>query len=568
MPPADIPRCYGPNKALQFSGDAESFELWQVKFKAYLRMNKLHKVIEAEVVGDEESNAEVYAVLVQTLDDKSLNLIIRDAPDDGRKAMKILQDYYLGTSKPLIISLYNELTSLKKGCAESVTEYMIRAEKSATRLKQAEEVVSDGLLVAMMMKGLPDSYRSFCTIITRTDSEKMNFQKFKSSLKSYEESEAARSPQVTEGENKNEVYNVSVCYNCGKPGHIKSECYSKSASHSKFGNNKRERWCSNCKSSTHDTNFCRRQAQKPNYSKNNSKVKNAKCENDDYFVFKVTVHHDNISSVNDNSNFLVDCGATTHIINDSDKFVKVDDSFDADCHIIELADCSRQKGILTARGDAKIELKDNKGNLQNVILKNALCIPSYKQNILSVYAMTEKGMKVQFSPESNKIIAPNDVTFDIVKKGKLYYLNNVNDLSISPSLKSMKNASSSPLSKSLEEWQCILGHCNVPDLLNLEKSSIGMKISSKSKFECKVCVEAKMSQQINHKPDAKAKSPLELVHTDLSRPISPSSLQGCSYCIFFVDYFSGLVAVYFLKQKSDALAATEKFIADMSLYER
>ena len=78
------------------------------------------------------------------------------------------------------------------GTSKSVTEYMLRAETSATRLKQAGEVVSDSLLIAMLLKGLPDTHRASITIITQTDSEKMDFQKFKSALQSYEESELSR----------------------------------------------------------------------------------------------------------------------------------------------------------------------------------------------------------------------------------------------------------------------------------------------------------------------------------------------------------------------------------------
>ena len=49
--------------------------------------------------------------------------------------------------------------------------------------------VSDGLIVTMIMKGLPQSYNSFCTIISQADTGKMDFQKFKLSLRSYDETE-------------------------------------------------------------------------------------------------------------------------------------------------------------------------------------------------------------------------------------------------------------------------------------------------------------------------------------------------------------------------------------------
>ena len=60
----------------------------------------------------------------------------------------------------------------------------------------------------------------------------------------------------------------------------------------------------------------------------------------------------------------------------------------------------------------------------------------------------------------------------------------------------------------------------------------------------------------SEKPDAKTKVPLALVHTDLSGPVVPISRDGFKYCIAFTDDFSGAVAVYFLKNKTDAVKAT------------
>lgn len=44
---------------------------------------------------DQTKNEEVFAELVQVLDDRSLSLIIRDAKNDGRAAIKILRQHYL-----------------------------------------------------------------------------------------------------------------------------------------------------------------------------------------------------------------------------------------------------------------------------------------------------------------------------------------------------------------------------------------------------------------------------------------------------------------------------------------
>ena len=86
-----------------------------------------------------EKNATIFTKFIQYLNDKSLSLVIRDARDDGRKALKILGEHYLSKGKPEVISLYTELTSLRRFESESITDYIIWAEN----MKEAGEVISD-----------------------------------------------------------------------------------------------------------------------------------------------------------------------------------------------------------------------------------------------------------------------------------------------------------------------------------------------------------------------------------------------------------------------------------------
>ena len=103
---------YGSWPRLTFDSDETKFDLREVKFLAYLRIQKMHVVLE-EVNNDNvdpEKNADLYAELIQVLDDRSLSLVMREAPNDGRKAFKILKDHYRPKGKPRIIALYTELT--------------------------------------------------------------------------------------------------------------------------------------------------------------------------------------------------------------------------------------------------------------------------------------------------------------------------------------------------------------------------------------------------------------------------------------------------------------------------
>jgi len=252
-----------------------------------MRLRKLRDVIlpppNTEV--DANKNAEAFAELIQFLDDKSLSLVMRDAADDGIKALEILRQHYAGTGKPHIITLYTELTSLSKCTNESVTDYVIRAEKAATALNNAEEKVSDSLLIALVLKGLPESYKSFVVVITQSDKQR-SFAEFKAALLSIEDTERSRNvasdDSVITSEHKHVAANNTgcsnhrniVCHRCKRVGHIAHFCESKP-----------NMWCSFCRKNNHTDSTCRSKSKANKASKD--KVHVANTTDEEQFAFKV-----------------------------------------------------------------------------------------------------------------------------------------------------------------------------------------------------------------------------------------------------------------------------------------
>ena len=500
---------FGPlsTRNLFFNGDSSNYELFEVKFLSYLRMVKLHDVVANPTTGallttDSVDNAgkdcEVFACLVQFLDDKSLSLIIRDAKNKGRKALEILRNHYIGSTKPRIISMYCDLTTLKLQSEESVTEYLLRGETTRARLDEAGEKVSDSLLIAMLLKGLPESFKSFSTVIIQQDVDKLNFEMFKNSLKNYDENERAR---VGVSQDQETVMKISSnnkakprystakleCYSCGSPGHVRQNCTDLN------------KYCNNCKTRTHNTIVCKRKSSKYSSTKSVA-TKNSNNDDDDFSSFVFVVNDNECSGIdqlnksdNKNLDFLVDCGATAHIINDESLFVSFDQNFSCETHTIELADSSSKQGIVKGRGDAVITLTNVDGLECDITVKDALFIPSYNQNILSVQSITKRGACVNFGPGSATITTPDKTKFEISQKGRLYYVNTVK------SHVSMK--------RNLKNWHETLGHCNFKDILKLEKVVEGMQISDKSDYKCVTCIEGKMTQYRNHKADEKATRP-------------------------------------------------------------
>ena len=154
---------------LTFDGDERKFEIWEVKILGYMKLRKLKETLVGTDAVDQNKNETAFTELIQFLDERSLSLVIREANDDGRKAFKMLWDFYAGSSKPRVITLYNQLTTLVKRESESATDYMIRAEKAASALRAADEQVSDALLIAMTLKGLADEYKAFVAITTQSE---------------------------------------------------------------------------------------------------------------------------------------------------------------------------------------------------------------------------------------------------------------------------------------------------------------------------------------------------------------------------------------------------------------
>ena len=182
---------YGP-RALIFSGEEEDYDLWEVRFLGYMALQNLKKtILPGAETPDDTKNERAYAELVMILDAKSLSMVMTDAADDGRKTLSILRDHYRGASKPRILTLYTNLCNLKLVSTEDLTEYISRAERLATSLKSAGEAVSDSLLIAMVMKGLPESFNNFITVVTQSSKE-YTFVEFKSAIRNYSENEKSR----------------------------------------------------------------------------------------------------------------------------------------------------------------------------------------------------------------------------------------------------------------------------------------------------------------------------------------------------------------------------------------
>lgn len=278
-------------------------------------------------------------------------------------------------------------------------------------------------------------------------------------------------------------------------------------------------------------------------------------DREDYF-FKA--QEERTSAIVKKKGIMVDGGATSHIVNDIGKFESLDDTFQPDSHSVELADGTKCSGVARRRGTATIYLLDETGQQHRAHLRDALYMPTYPHDIFSVARATNGGATITFQEGNNRMVTRNGNRFDIHRSGNLYYLSTVEN-----------NVDQCKTCHDVQTWHEILGHCNYDDIQKLQGvvKGMGRKGSVVRPAQlCEVCTKGKFTQTRGREPSSKAKKPLDLVHTDLAGPMQTTSLEGYRYAQSFTDDYSGIMMVYFLKSKSDAVQATERFLADVAPY--
>ena len=102
-------------------------------------------------------------------------------------------------------------------------------------------------------------------------------------------------------------------------------------------------------------------------------------------------------------------------------------------------------------------------------------------------------------------------------------------------------------------WHERFGHLSYPILLEMQKIGMVAHLPALSKVQ-ETCMMGKQQRKaFPHESGYRAKSPLQLVHVDLSGKALTQALGGCDYYMLIVDDYSRYMWVYFLRDKAEAL---------------
>ncbi|XP_034061612.1 uncharacterized protein LOC117539525 [Gymnodraco acuticeps] len=301
------------------------------------------------------------------------------------------------------------MTALKKADNETVTEYIIRAEQIITALRSAGEAQSEGLMMAMVMRGLPEKYKPFTLMVTHGDSE-VTLGQFKAKLRNFEASEDSASDEMSERVLRVQAAtkrkpakrfipdgggeHVGTCWRCGEKGHRKDDC-------------RKKVWCSFCKSKGHTDKACTKKDRGDAARCVSMPGGTREAAGGGDYTLKVRAEETSLQRQQlqtHRKGLIVDTGASSHIINDKKKFKIFDSTFKPKRHSMELADGRRTFAVAHGRGEAEMCLIDSEGRRCKVTLRNALYIPSYPQELFSVKSATANGAKVFFDEGAGRVL--------------------------------------------------------------------------------------------------------------------------------------------------------------------
>lgn len=498
----------------------------------------------------------------------------------AKEAWDIIQEEFQGNTQVRAVKLQalrRELENMKMKENETLKEFSSRFTELLNQMKAHGDQITDGRAVEKLLNSLPPKFDSLVAVIEHTkDTSKMTVQELLGSLKSFEQRLLQRSeksiesafqsklsfkPQNSERGSsshdgreferggrqgrgrgrgrsrgrgrfnnfrnfRNEDFSRSQrCNICNKSSHVEKDCWFKGKPQ-----------CHICKGFGHLQKDCR--------YKNNQQASCAEEKEGEGNLFYACQS----ASEQKNDVWFLDSGCSNHMTGDKDVFVDIDTTINSQVKMGNGA-------LVHVKGKGTIGVQTNKGAK---FIHDVLLVPDLAQNLLSVGQLVEHGYAVHFE-ENGCTIYDKGQGKQVVNKIKM-------EKNRSFPLIFKYGGNFALKAESVDEswlWHRRLGHLNFHGLkLLCQKNMVqGLPTCIEEKNEvCEGCALGKHHRKPFPKGVAwRAKEVLELVHTDVCGPMTTPSHGENKYFILFIDDFTRMTWVFFMRQKSEVFTIFKKF---------
>ena len=262
------------------------------------------------------------------------------------------------------------------------------------------------------------------------------------------------------------------------------------------------------------------------------------------------------SSSKDSELFIMDSGASDHMVHDSSLLFNpreaatrrivlgdgrtIDATLQGDVHV---------KNVLRGRANEVIR--------RYVVLKDALYVPGLDVNLISCSRLCEEGYTIRFGRNGCLATAEDgEVAISACKSKGLY--------PVQTKVDRIAAYASTAIDEKL--WHARLGHANRRSVKKLLDSNAVQEFRTKSvkplsRTHCPSCEKGKQSRVVRHANPVRAGAVGDVIHSDVCGPMSFPSFGKARYYVSFIDEFSGFICIYPIKSKSEVDGKFRTFMA-------
>ncbi|CAL9003906.1 unnamed protein product [Prunus brigantina] len=576
--------------------NGENYEFWSIRMKTILKSHGLWDLVENGFdVSDpkKEKGKEEGSIAAEEEKSKSAEFLMKDARAHGliqgavsdqifprivneetsKVAWDILKQEFRGDKQVRSVKLQGlrrefEYTRMKDN--ESFSVYVAKLFDLINQMKSYGEELPRERVVQKLLISLPRSYDSICSVIEHSkDLDTLEIQEVVASLKNFE----LRLDRHTENSTEKAFTSLNIESKSSKNGS------------SSGGNKSQKNWKGNGKNWNNKSNS----NPKPNASNDGTKTPCKHCEKLHYgkcwfegkpkcrgcgkFGHMVRDCHGNhpvhkvnyanqveeagtlfyvcnaMTGVKLNNSWYVDSGCSNHMTGDEGLLIDIRRDVTSKVKM-----GTGETVQVAGKGTLVIETKTGRKHIQEVML-----VPGLEENLLSVGQMMEHGYCLVFGKGMVTIFDDWSLQNPIAKVPMTS--NRCFSLTMVPATQLVLRAS---VTQSLQTWHKRLGHLNDQSIRMLANQDMVHGLPSLEK-DFAVCEGCKLGKQ--HRDSFPAKStwraqfPLELVHTDICGPMQIASMSENRYFLLFIDDYTRMAWVYFLRNKSNAFECFKKFKA-------
>lgn len=553
--------------------DGSNYQTWAVKMKAFLEGADLWEAVEEDYEIPALPNNPTLAQVKVQREKKTRKarakscLFSAVAPAIFSRIMALesacsiwdyLESEYRGDDKirgMKALNLIREFERDQMKESETIQEYSDRLVNLANQVRILGRNMEDSRIVEKILVSLPERFEATIASLENTkDLSNLKLAELLSALQAQEQRRRMREEGTLEGalkaklqfsakgkekhwkdkKNSGEVGFSSgeknskkkvPCKHCGKDNHPHFRCWKKP-----------DIKCRRCQKMGHIEMIC---PEKRGQAKKEAQAAVEEEEEEQLFVASCNT----ASSCSDE--WLVDSGCTSHMTSNKGLFKHLDRSVVIKVRI-------GNGDLITARGKGTVAIKCSSGIK---LLEDVLYVPELDLNLLSVGQLLENKFRLVFEDKQCLIIAPN---------GKELFRIRMKDKSFSFNPLAAAAVACPAQTNSSVIWHKRLGHFHLEAIQKLqrEEMAVGLPKIEGDLPWCKACLTGKSSRLPFDKTGAwRASSKLQLIHSDVWGRQATPSLNGSRYYVLFIDDFSRMCWIYFMKFKSEVALIFRNFKA-------